>query len=145
METNNRSSFCTMGFVIFVLTFKCNQFPYNFQFNIMRLLFILVLGIPLFSSAQINRSANELAREKVQEYIVSKVFKDMLYKPVSYGELKPQKQDHSEIIWFISHQFEITDSQYVADKKIAVRKPYFFSFYLDKKLKVLAAQRYFQE
>ncbi len=111
----------------------------------MRLLLILLLGIPLYSSAQINRSANELAREKVQDYIVSKIFKDLLYQPILYGELKPQKQDHSEITWFISHQFEITDSQYVADKKIAVRKPYFFSFYLDKKLKVLAAQSYFSE
>ena len=111
----------------------------------MRLHFILFMGLPLFSIPQINRSANELAREKVKEYIVTKIFKDLHYQSVSYGELKPQKQDHSEITWFISHQFEITDSQYVADKKIAVRKPYFFSFYLDKKLKVLAAQSYFAE
>ena len=111
----------------------------------MRLHFILFMGLPLFSIPQINRSANELAREKVKEYIVTKIFKDLHYQSVSYGELKPQKQDHSETTWFISHKFEITDSQYVDDKKIAVRKPYFFSFYLDKKLKVLAAQSYFKE
>ena len=111
----------------------------------MRLHFILFMGLPIFSIAQINRSANELARDKVKDYIVTKIFKNMVYQPVSYGELQPQKQDHSETTWFISHKFEITDSQYVDDKKIAVRKPYFFSFYLDKKLKVLAAQSYFKE
>ena len=108
----------------------------------MRLLLILLLGIPLYSAAQINRSANELAREKVQEYIVTKIFKDLHYKPVSYSELKPQKQDHSETAWFISHRFEISDSRNTADKKSAVSKPYFFTVYLDKKLKVVAAQSY---
>ncbi|MGZ8557717.1 MAG: hypothetical protein ACXWWC_05270 [Chitinophagaceae bacterium] len=111
----------------------------------MRSFFILFMGIPLFSISQVNRSANELAREKVKDYIVTKIFKDMNYHPVSYGELQPQKQDHSETAWSISHKFEITDSQYLADKKIAIRKPYFFSFYLDKKLKVLGAQSYFKE
>jgi len=111
----------------------------------MRILLVLLLGPPFFSTAQINRSANELAREKVQEYVVTKIFKDLHYKPVSYSELRPQRQDHSEITWFISHKFEITDSKYVADKKIAVRKPYFFYFYLDKKLKIVAAGSYYYE
>ena len=111
----------------------------------MRILLVLLLILPFFSKAQVNRSANELARENVQEYIVSKIFKDLPYKSVSYGELKPQKQAHSEIIWSVNHKFEILDSQFVADKKIAVRKPYYFSFYLDKNLQVIMAESLHKE
>jgi hypothetical protein len=111
----------------------------------MRILLVLLLNPPFFSKAQINRSANELARENVREYIVTKIFKDLSYKSVSYDELKPQKQAHSEIIWSVNHKFEIVDSQFVADKKIAVRKPYYFSFYLDKNLKVITAESYYKE
>jgi len=50
-----------------------------------------------------------------------------------------------DIAWSISHQFEIVDSQFVADKKVAVRKPYYFSFYLDKKLKVVAAESFYRQ
>ena len=109
------------------------------------LLLLFLLNFSFFSNAQVNRSANELAREKVSEYIVTKIFKDLLYKPVSYSELKPQNQPHVDIAWSINHKFEITDSQFVADKKIAVTKPYFFSFYLDKKLKVVTAESYYRE
>ena len=111
----------------------------------MRMLLLLLLGVPFFSKSQINRSANELAREKVQEYIVTKIFKGLSYKPLSYGELKPQKQPEVEIAWSMSHKFEILDSQFVANKKIAVRKSYDFSFYLDKKLKVIAAESFRRE
>ena len=111
----------------------------------MRILLLFLLGAPFLSMAQIDRSANELAREKVQEYIVTKLFKDLPYKPVSYGNLKSQKQPQAEIAWSINHRFEIVDSQFVADKKIAVTKPYYFSFYLDKKLKVVAAESYYRE
>ena len=108
----------------------------------MRILLVLLLNLPFFSKAQVNRSANELARENVQEYIVTKVFTGLSYKSVSYDELKPQKQKHSKIIWSVNHKFEIVDSQFVADKKIAVRKPYNFSFYLDKNLQVVMAESF---
>jgi hypothetical protein len=111
----------------------------------MRLLLIFLIIIPFFSKAQINRSATELAHERVKEYIVTKIFKNMSYKPVSYGELKPQKQPRSEIAWSINHKFEIIDSQFVADKKTVIPKPYYFSFYLDKKLKIVTAQSYYTE
>jgi hypothetical protein len=108
----------------------------------MRLLLLILLSFPLFSKGQINRSANELAREKVQEYIVTMIFKDLGYKPVSYGELKPHKQPHSEMAWSINHRFEIVDSQFVNDKRVAVIKPYDFAFFLDKKLKVIGAESF---
>lgn len=111
----------------------------------MRILLLLLLGIPFVSKGQINRSANELARENVREYIVSRLFKDLPYKPVSYTELKSQKQPHIDIAWSMNHKFEIVDSQFVADKKAAVRKAYYFSFYLDKKLNVVTAESFYRQ
>ena len=107
----------------------------------MRLLLFSLIAIPFFSSAQINRSATELARERIQEYIVTMVFKDQPYKPVSYGELKSYK-NRSDIAWIIEHKFEIEETQLVSDKKIVVRKPQWFWFYLDKKLKVILAESF---
>ena len=73
------------------------------------------------------------------------IFKDRPYKPLSYGELKSQNQPRSEIAWSMNHKFEIVDSQFVNDKKVAVIKPYDFSFYLDKKLKVIVAESFRSE
>jgi hypothetical protein len=115
------------------------------KLTVMRVLFFLLISFPFYLKAQINRSANELAREKVADYIVTKLFKDLTYQPVSYGELKESKQPQSDINWVIRHNFEIIDSQFVADRKIAVRKPYSFSFYLDKKLKVLTAESFYRD
>ncbi|HKZ67430.1 MAG TPA: hypothetical protein VJ111_13780 [Chitinophagaceae bacterium] len=110
----------------------------------MRLLLFSLIAIPFFSSAQVNRSANELARERVREYIVTMVFKDQPYKPVSYGELKSYKRNRSEIEWSIEHKFEIEETQLVSEKKVVVRKPQWFWFYLDKKLKVILAESFQQ-
>jgi hypothetical protein len=118
--------------------------PVNVKIIVMRIM-LLLLVIPFFAKGQVNRSANELARENVREYIVTKLFKDLSYKPVSYTELKFQKQPHIDIAWSMNHQFEIVDSQFVADKKTAVRKAYYFSFYLDKKLKVVTAESYYRQ
>ena len=62
-----------------------------------------------------------------------------------YGELQPQDDRESYVAWSITHQFEITDSQYVANKRIPVRTTHNFSFYLDKKLKVIKAEGYHRE
>lgn len=105
-----------------------------------RILFLLLI-VPAFSDAQINRSATELARENIREYLVTKIFKDQRYKPVSYGELKLSQEAHSEIIWTIAHKFEITEPEKTSDKKPTdARKSYSFFFYLDKQLKVLKAE-----
>jgi hypothetical protein len=110
----------------------------------MRLLLIFLITIPFFSKAQINRSAKELASERVKEYIETRLFKDQPYKAISYGELKPYSQPRSHITWRIEHRFEI-EAPVFSDKKTTVRKPYYFSFYLDKKLKVLLAESFMQE
>ena len=77
----------------------------------MRGVLLLLLFLPFVSKAQINRSANELTRERVEEYIVTKLFKDLSYKPILYGELKSLEQPRSGLSWAIGHRFEIVDSQ----------------------------------
>ena len=110
----------------------------------MRLLILLLLTIPFCSAAQINRSANELACERVKEYIETRLFKDLTYKAVSYGQLKPHSKPHSQIMWSIEHKFEI-ETPVFSDNKSSTLKSYNFSFYLDKKLKVLRAESFMQE
>lgn len=73
------------------------------------------------------------------------IFKAKPYKPIYYGELKQENQHKSEIAWSIQHKFEIIDSQFVSDKKVAVIKPYNFSFFLDKKLRVIGAESFLRE
>lgn len=111
----------------------------------MRILLLLLFSLPLALAAQVNRSANELARERIRDYIVQTLFKDLAYNPGTFGELKSHQQPQVEIAWSMIHQFEVVDSQFVADKKVAVRKPYYFSFYLDKKLKVTAAESFYRQ
>ena len=83
----------------------------------MRITLFLLFVAPLFLHAQINRSAKELACEKVHEYIVTRLFKNMPYKSVSYGELKPYDQVRSETAWTIEHNFEITETKLVQDQE----------------------------
>ncbi len=106
----------------------------------MRIILLLLLVFPSFLTAQINRSATELAREKIKEYIETKLFKKMPYKAISYGELKAYPQPHSEIAWTIVHDFEITENRTIADKRSTVQKPYRFYFYFDKRIKILKSE-----
>jgi len=110
----------------------------------MRLLILLLVTIPFFSDAQINRSANELAFERIKEYVETRLFKDLTYKAVSYGQLKPQSKPHSQVMWSIEHKFEIA-SPVFSENKSSNLKQYNFSFYLDKKLKVLRAESFMSE
>jgi len=107
----------------------------------MRFLLVFLITIPFVSEGQINRSATELACERVKEYIEIKLFKDQPYKAISYGDLKPFPQPDSKITWIIEHKFEI-ETPVFSEKKTAVRTPHHFSFYLDKKLKVLLAESF---
>lgn len=110
----------------------------------MRLLILLLIITPFFADAQVNRSANELACERVKEYIETRLFKDLTYKAVSYGQLKPHSQPHSPITWSIEHKFEI-ETPVFSNNKTSTLKSYNFSFYLDKKLKVLRAESFMSE
>jgi hypothetical protein len=111
----------------------------------MRITLFLLLLLPAVLHAQINRSATELAKENIQQYVTSKLFSGHQYQPVSYGELKLREEKNQEVIWSITHKFEIAQTETHADKKISVQKPYNFIFYLDKKMKVRGAESYYLE
>ena len=111
----------------------------------MRYLFILLLCLPLLAFSQVNRSANILARERVKEFVNEKIFKDLQYDALSYGELKAHRRSEPESVWIITHDFEISDSRYVDDQRIQVRTPHSFLFYLDKKMNVVGAASYARE
>ena len=106
---------------------------------------LLLLFFPAILNAQINRSATELAKENIQEYVTGKIFNGHPYRPVYYGELKPRKERNPDIVWSIEHQFEVLETQTEADKKQSVQKPYRFMFYLDRKMKVRRAETFYSD
>jgi len=106
----------------------------------MRITLFLLLIFPVVINAQINRSATEFAKEKIEDYVTGKLFKNNSYKPVSYGKLKPLDEKNSGIKWVIQHEFEITESHSNTGKMEFVHKPYRFAFYFDEKMKVLKAE-----
>lgn len=110
----------------------------------MRTLLFLLLVAPVFVSAQINRSATELARETTKDFVVKKLFPGQAYTPVSYGEAKPcTEKDDLEIEWMIEHKFEISRPASSFDKNTnELRKYYKFIFYLNKQMKVRRAESY---
>lgn len=105
------------------------------------LLVISFCLLTLSMHAQVNRSANELARETTRDYITNKIFKQQSYRPLSYGEVKPWTDKRSLIAWTLDHSFEITHRQASGFVKAAEsRRAYRFLFYLDKQMKVLRAE-----
>jgi hypothetical protein len=115
----------------------------TFKSFVMRSFMFLLFILPVFASAQINRSAREFASEQIREYVAKKLFKDQPYKPGSFGELKARKEDNPEIAWTIEHKFEITETHKDSDNKAAPSKVYKFQFYLDDKMRVLRAESFF--
>jgi hypothetical protein len=109
----------------------------------MRSFLFLALILPVFAAAQINRSAREFASERIQEYVTTKLFTDLPYKPVSFGELKTHEEKDLNVVWTIEHRFEITENQKTSDDKTTVPKLYKFLFYLDNRMKVLRAESFF--
>ena len=106
-------------------------------------LFLLML-IPAVLNAQFKRSATELAKENIQEYLTTKLFKDQPYKAISYGELMGRRErSNSSIAWSITHRFAITEMESIADKKMPVEKLHQFMFYFDDKMNVIRAESYF--
>ena len=110
----------------------------------MRTLLFLIFLFPLLTSAQINRSANELAQETTRNYIQKKLFKGQTYTPISYGEIKSYKDKRDiEIEWMIEHRFEISKPPGSTDKKSEeTNQPYKFIFFLDHQMKVKRAESY---
>jgi hypothetical protein len=111
----------------------------------MRVIILVLLLVPLVHSAQVNRSASELAKENIKTWLLSKLFKDQPYKPGTYGELKAVVDKNPNIAWLIMHLFEIEEPGVDPEKKAHIRKPYKFAFYLDKKMIVVRAEAAFLE
>ncbi|HEX7903724.1 MAG TPA: hypothetical protein VF487_07590 [Chitinophagaceae bacterium] len=109
----------------------------------MRIIITILLLLPVSMQAQISRSATELAKEITSEYISTKIFKDKLYQPLSFGAVKAWPDARSPISWTITHSFIITDVQRSGYNNVPdVQKTYSFMFYLDSKMKVLKASSY---
>jgi hypothetical protein len=109
----------------------------------MRVLLFAVIIIPTFVHGQINRSATELAKENIRNYLTGKIFKAEPYQPIFYGELKHEKERSVDARWSIVHKFKITETEMEADKKFSVQKPYNFIFYLNDRMEVVRARSYF--
>ena len=108
----------------------------------MKRVWFLFVIIPAVLNAQFNRSATELARENVHDYITTKLFKNGSYQAVSYGQLTPRKAEGPSIAWSIEHTFAVTEVEMINDKKIVVKRQYKFLFYFDNKMNVLRAESY---
>lgn len=106
----------------------------------MKLFLLCLLGIPLLSQAQVNRSATELAQENIKGYLVAKLFQGKAYSPVSYGQLKSRViKSNTEIAWSLDHRFEIRENAMVDGKRVMVNRPYKFTFFMDREMEVLRA------
>ena len=103
---------------------------------------VLFLVFPLVVHAQVNRSASQLAHENIQDYLKSKLFKDQPYYPESFGDLKPQKKDHSETAWIMEHKFQVMEKKDKETKQTSAldTHQYWFFFALDKKMRVVKAE-----
>ena len=113
----------------------------------MRIILLLLFACPLLAAAQINRSARELAMERSGEFIQSKAFKKQVYHPGSFGELKDLQPTNkqSDRVWAIKHEFEIEEPRLIDGKKVIVKQPYTFYFYLDERMRVVKAESYYVE
>src|SRR5215471_2528453 len=105
----------------------------------MRPILFLLLVLPFVTHAQINRSARELASERVAEYVSSKLFKDQPYKSVSFGQIKEVHEKDVEITWSIVHEFEIKEPTFNTQQPEKV-KTCRFIFFLDKRMHVKRAE-----
>lgn len=100
----------------------------------MRTFIILALLLPLVATAQINRSASELARANIETYLKGKIFRNEPYQPYSFGQLKPTTITDTEIAWMMEHRFGIQEKR---KDPFTTWQPYYFVFYFDKKMKIL--------
>src|SRR5687768_13950521 len=99
----------------------------------MRLLLLLLLVIPVMATAQSSRSAAELSRALIGEYLTKKIYKDQPYKAVFFGALEQYKVKHPEIVWVMEHKCEVLEKE----KDDSAWQPRNFVFYFDKKMKIV--------
>jgi hypothetical protein len=101
----------------------------------------LFLLIPALSNAQFKRSATELAKDKIRDYITEKLFRNVSYQPISFGELAANSAGGSTFSSLIKHKFAITDTGSHENIKTPVQKQYEFVFYFNDKMKIQMAER----
>jgi hypothetical protein len=102
-------------------------------------LFLFFLLFSSVASAQVNRSAKELAKEHVVDYIEQKLFKKKPYKSLGFSELKPlQEIKATSNGWYLKHEFVIGLAE-KDNKKDAVTCA--FIFYFDEKMHITSAQQ----
>jgi hypothetical protein len=106
----------------------------------MRTILFLSLLFPVAVNAQFKRSATELAKENIREYLTGKLFENRPYQSLSYGDLTPLKGNDPEIGSYIKHQFAITETQIHGNQKDSVLRAYQFIFYFDNRMRVLRAE-----
>jgi hypothetical protein len=93
-------------------------------------------------NAQENRSATELAKENIADYLSRKIFSGKNYIPETFQVLKSFKAPFkTNIAWTIGHEFSVAESSTFANEK-RKKSRYGFLFYLDKKMTVLRAESY---
>jgi hypothetical protein len=110
----------------------------------MKKILFLLLIIPAVVNAQFKRSATELAKETIRDYLTGRLFKNSSYQSIHYGQINACKEKDPEVVWSIEHEFEISSNQPGANKKDSVQKIYRFIFYFDKKMKVLRAESFLE-
>jgi len=106
-----------------------------------RFLFCLLL-LPSLLNAQFKRSATELAKENISQFVTNKLFKTGTYHSISYGELTPATDNVREVSWFIEHKFAITEARPGINGRDSVQKLYTFFFYFDKRMNIYQAESY---
>lgn len=106
----------------------------------MRTILFLLLLIPAVSNAQFTRSGTELAKDVIRAYVTQKLFKDVSYQPISYGELTRNRGGGPNFSSFIKHTFTITRMESHENMLVPVHKEYQFVFYFNDKMKVQMAE-----
>jgi len=106
----------------------------------MRTIVFLFLLIPALSNAQFKRSATELAKDNIRDYVTQKLFKNLSYQPISFGELTTNRGGGSTFSSLIKHKFAITEMASHDEMKVPVQKEYLFVFYFNDKMKVQMAE-----
>ena len=109
----------------------------------MRIILFLLLLIPAVSNAQFKRSATELAKDNIRDYVTQKLFRNLSYQPISFGELTTNAGGGSTFSSLIKHKFAITEIESHENMKVPVQKEYLFVFYFNDKMKVQMAESLF--
>lgn len=106
----------------------------------MRTSLIFLLLFPIFASAQINRSAKELAGENIEVYL-KKIFKNQPHNVISLGEPQQYLSNVIDADWMINCRVSSVEKK--MSKGTGTEQTLSdFRFYLDKKMQVVFAEAY---